>query len=371
MRMPEMDGAAFLGLVRLHWPDTVRLLLTGYADVPSILSAINTGEIYRYITKPWNEQELLSAVRGALERIALEREKRRLEAQVRQQNEALHLLNVELETKVLARTEDLKIANAKLKKNYLNSIKVFSNLMDLRNGDLRGHSRVLADLARRTASNMQLSESVLQEIFVASLLHDIGKIGLSDEILKCPVGLLSKEDLTMYRRHTIWGEMALISQDDMQGVATLIRNHHERFDGQGFPDGLSGSQLSMAAHVLIVAEAYLDLQAGNITKAKLSSSEACVMLARGRGTQFHPEVVDVFLQVVLNAVPVGGAPCRMLPTSDLIPGMEIARELMAQDNIVLLAVDHVLTEKLIHILRLREQRDGVTYMLAIKMDKNS
>jgi hypothetical protein len=95
------------------------------------------------------------------------------------------------------------------------------------------------------------------------------------------------------------------------------------------------------------------------------------MLARGRGTQFHPEVVDVFLQVVMNAVPVGNIPCRMLSTSDLMPGMEIARELLTQENIVLLGVDHVLTEKLIYILRLREQRDGVTYLLAIKMENKS
>ena len=371
MRMPEMDGAAFLDIVRQRWPDTVRLLLTGFADIQSILSAINKGEIYRYITKPWDEQELLLIVRRALERITLERDKRRLEAQVLQQNEALRLLNVELESKVLARTEDLNVANAKLKKNYLNSIKVFSNLMDLRGGNLRGHSRTLADLARRTAANMQLTETALQEIFVAGLLHDVGKIGLSDDILMCPVGRLSKEDMVMYRRHPVWGEMALISQDDMQGVAALIRSHHERYDGQGFPDGLAGAQLSMAAHILIVAEAYLDMQAGNLSKAKLTAAEACAMLARGRGTQFHPEVVDVFLQVALNAVPATQTPCHMLPTAELVPGMVIARDLLTQDNIVLLSAEHVLTDKLIQLLCLREQRDRVTFMVAIKLESKA
>jgi response regulator RpfG family c-di-GMP phosphodiesterase len=285
MRMPEMDGAAFLDIVRQRWPDTVRLLLTGFADIQSILSAINQGEIYRYITKPWDEPELLLIVRRALERIALERDKRRLEAQVRQQNEALRLLNVELESKVLARTEDLNVANAKLKKNYLNSIKVFSNLMDLRGGNLRGHSRMLADLARRTAANMQLAENVQQELFVACLLHDVGKIGLSDDILMCPVGRLSKEDLVMYRRHPVWGEMALISQDDMQGVAALIRSHHERYDGQGFPDGLGGTQLPIAAHILIVAEAYRDMQAGNLSRAKLTGKLTQLLCLREQRDQ--------------------------------------------------------------------------------------
>jgi len=371
MRMPEMDGAAFLQKVRQCWPETVRLLLTGFSDIPSIISAINDGEIYRYITKPWDEQELLLIVRRALEHVALVRDKQRLEIQVRQQNDTLLQLNSELESKVLARTEDLNIANTKLRKNYLNSIKVFSNLMDLRGGDLRGHSRCLADLARRTAANMQLSEVEQQEIFVAGLLHDIGKIGLPDPILICPVGRLPKEDLETYRKHPIWGEMALISQEDMQGVAALIRSHHERYDGKGFPDGLNGSQLSVAAHILIVCEAYLDMQAGNLSKARLSPSEAATLLHHGRGTQFHPEVVDVFLQVALNEVPANQIPCRMLTTSQLKPGMVIAKDLLAHDGIVLLGTEHMLTEKLIRLLILREQRDQVSFTLAIKLESRS
>lgn len=366
MRMPEMDGAAFLDIVRQRWPETVRLLLTGYADISSILSAINNGEIYRYITKPWDELDLLSIVRQSVERIALARDKRNLEQQVREQNAVLRLLNAELESKVLARTEDLNVANGKLKKNYLNSIKVFSNLMDLRNGNLRGHSRVLADLARRTAASMQLSETTQQEIFVAGLMHDIGKIGLPDHILSRPVGLLTKEDLVLYRRHPAWGEIALISQDDMQGVAALIRSHHERYDGYGFPDGLRGEQLSIPAHILIVAEAYLDMLAGNLSKAKLNSEEARALLRHGRGTQFHPEVVDVFLQVIVKAVPLTDIPCRMLGTSDLLPGMVVAKDLITNDGIVLLGPEHMLTEKLIHLLRQRELRDGVEFILAIK-----
>jgi len=369
MRMPEMDGAAFLHTVRQQWPDTVRLLLTGFADIPSIINAINNGEIYRYITKPWDEAELLLTVRRALERIALEQDKRRLQLQVQQQNETLQLLNSALESKVLERTEDLHTANARLKKNYLNSIKAFSNLMDLRSGDLSGHSRMLANLARRTAANMQLPEGVQQEIFVAGLLHDIGKIGLSDSVLARPVGRLGRDDMLLYQRHPGWGEVALMALDDMHGVAALIRAHHERFDGQGFPDGLKGAQLPLAAHILIVAEAYLDMQAGNISEVRLNATEAAAMVARGRGTQFHPEVVDVFLQVALNAVPDTQVPCLSLTTKELVAGMVMARDLFAADGLVLLGADHVLTDKLIALLRQREQRDGVNVVLAIK--KNS
>src|SRR5471032_3066624 len=96
MRMPEMDGARFLAQVRQRWPDTLRLLLTGYSDIQSIQDAINCGEIYRYITKPWDDNHMLLLVRHALERRALEQDKQRLEALTLRQNAQLKALNESL-----------------------------------------------------------------------------------------------------------------------------------------------------------------------------------------------------------------------------------------------------------------------------------
>lgn len=115
MRMPEMDGARFLELVRIRWPDTVRILLTGYADVSSIIEAINRGEIYRYITKPWDDNDMLLLVRDALERKELENEKLRLEELTQRQNDELKALNASLEEKIRERTADLKTANDSLR----------------------------------------------------------------------------------------------------------------------------------------------------------------------------------------------------------------------------------------------------------------
>jgi response regulator RpfG family c-di-GMP phosphodiesterase len=218
---------------------------------------------------------------------------------------------------------------------------------------------------------MQLPELSQQEVFVAGLLHDIGKIGLPDNILLRPVGRLGKEDMLLFQRHPGWGEMALMSLEDMHGVAALIRSHHERFDGQGFPDRLAGAQLPLTAHILIVAEAYLDMQAGNVCEAKLNATEATAMVARGRGSQFHPEVVDVFLQVALNAVPEAQVLCLSLTTAELVAGMVIGRDLLAGGGLVLLSAEHVLTDKLIQLLRQRETRDGVTIMLTIKKSNNA
>ncbi|HEU4375142.1 MAG TPA: response regulator, partial [Telluria sp.] len=156
MRMPEMDGVQFLEQARALCPDTLRLLLTGHADVNQILDAVNRGEIYRYITKPWDDHEMTLVVRHALERKALEQEQRRLEALTVQQNEQLRELNLSLEAKVASRTEELVGSNDKLKRNFLTSIQVFSSLIELRGANLAGHSRRVADLARRIALRLGL-----------------------------------------------------------------------------------------------------------------------------------------------------------------------------------------------------------------------
>jgi response regulator RpfG family c-di-GMP phosphodiesterase len=163
MRMPEMDGSRFLEQVRARWPETIRILLTGYADIASTIDAINKGQIFRYISKPWNDNDILLIVRHALERKELERAKAQLEALTLRQNEELKTLNASLEVKVQARTTELAGANEKLKSSFLTSIKVFANLIDLRENALAGHSRRVADLARKIANKLELSPRDVQD----------------------------------------------------------------------------------------------------------------------------------------------------------------------------------------------------------------
>lgn len=366
MRMPGMSGAQLLEQIRVRWPKTTRVLLTGYADIGSTIAAINSGEVYRYITKPWDDGEVLATAHQIFERHALEDEKTRLEELLRAKNQALMELNETLEEKVAERTSELLQLSQKIKKNYLTSIKVFSNLMEWRGGQLSGHSRRVADLARRTARAMNMAEADQQDAFIAGLMHDIGQIALPDTLLAKPVPKLSDEETAQYRRHAVLGEQALMALDDMQTVSNIIRGHHERHDGLGYPDGLVGEMIPMGACILAVADTYDDLQIGHLSSTPLSAADARSMIARGRGTQFHPEVVDVFLQMLLKAAPVADAPPRMLRTVQLQPGMILARDLLSSEGAVLLAADHVLTAELIKRLRLREGRDDVEMILPIK-----
>lgn len=298
--------------------------------------------------------------------MALEQEKARLEALLVTKNQALTELNETLEEKVAARTNELLQLSQKIKKNYLSSIKVFSNLMEWRGGLLSGHSRRVADLARRTARAMGMSEAEQQDAFIAGLMHDIGQIGLPDALLAKPVPKLSEEEGIQYRRHAALGEQALMALDDMQAVASIIRSHHERHDGLGYPDGLAGGMIPIGAAILAVVDTYDDLQIGHLSSTPLNAADARAMIARGRGTQFHPEVVDVFLQMLLKAAPGVEPPPLMLKTQYLKPGMVLARDFLSTEGAVLLAADHVLTAELIKRLRMREGRDGVELILPIK-----
>lgn len=371
MRMPAMDGAQFLERVRERWPDTIRLLLTGYSDVGSILAAINRGEIYRYITKPWDDNDILLVVRHALERRSLGREKDRLEALTRHQNEELKALNESLEAKVATRTGELKAshdsvvaANDKLKSNFITTIKIFSSMIEMRGGNLAGHSRRVADLARRIAIKMGQEPKQTQEVFIAALLHDIGKIGFSDELLAMAVNTMAGDHLGTFRKHPLRAEQLLMPLEDLRGVAAILHSHMERFDGAGFPDGASGTAIPIGARILALASDYDNLQIGALMQRRVLVEDAKKIVYDSGGKRYDPAVVAAF-RALMDGDPVelpGGLAVR---SSQLVPGMVLARDLVTRDGLMLLSADHVLDLRLIRQVQDFEAKSEV--VLAIQV----
>jgi len=364
MRMPGMDGAQLLEQVHQRWPQALRMLLTGHADMGSTVAAINRGRILRYIAKPWDEHELLGAARDALEWLGLQRDKARLEALTARQNEELRVLNDELEARVQARTQELAQANERLRRNYLNSIKVFSNLLELRGDQFAGHGRRVAAHARRIAREFGLHEDEVVQVFVAGLLHDIGLIGMHDGLLAKPLSQFSPEELAAYRQHPLQAEHSLMALDDMQPVVALIRAHHERWDGQGYPAQLAGDAIPLGARILAVAEAYEDYQSGHLTEARCSAAEALVLLRHGAGTQFDPQVVQVFLHLL---EPRPAAPTSLALATDAVePEMVLAADLVSSRGILMLTAGQRLTASLIARIREFEAREGGQLTLQVR-----
>ncbi|HSI60926.1 MAG TPA: HD domain-containing phosphohydrolase [Ideonella sp.] len=365
MRMPGMDGAQLLERVHARWPQSIRVLLTGHADMSSTVAAINRGRIFRYLHKPWDETELQATVRQGLDMLALEREKCRLEELTRRQNAELHDANVLLEQRVEARTAELSEAHTRLKRNYLTSIKVFSGLLELRAGRLAGHGRRVADTARQIARAMERSEDEVQQIFVAALLHDIGQIGSPDALLGKPFSRYDPAEIALYQRHTAIGEQALMPLEDMQPVSALIRSHHERFDGNGFPDRIAGNAIPLGARILSIADAFDDLQNGHLTETTLTITEARTLLRHGRSTQFDPEVLDVFLHITEPERPKAVAEV-LVASMALEAGMVLARDLISTTGVLMLTAGHVLTPSLIRRICEFEAREGGKLQIYIK-----
>jgi len=375
MRMPEMDGAKFLEQVRNRWPQITRILLTGYADVTSTIEAINRGEIYRYISKPWDDNDLTLIIRDALERRRLQSENTRLLALTQAQNEELKSLNAGLEDKVRERTAEieqvnsfLNLANDRLKQNFLVSIKTFSGLMELRGGVMAGHSRRVADLSRKLAAKLGVDAKSQQDIFFAALFHDIGKIGFSDALLARPVSKMNGDDMWSYRKHPLAGEAALMPLDELKEAARLIRAHHESFDGQGFPDGLQGLAIPLGARILAVVNDYDGLQIGTLAEKRMSPDEAKAMIAQMRNKRYDPQVVDAFIELLGGLAQETGRE-QAVVAADLQTGMVLARDLIGRDGVLLLAADYVLDALLVKQIQDYARRDGGVVTLHIRTDK--
>ena len=375
MRMPEMDGARFLEQVRSRWPTTIRILLTGYADVTSTIDAINRGEIYRYIAKPWDDNDLMLIVRDALERRRLQGENDRLLALTQAQNEELKDFNASLENKVRQRTAEieqinsfLNLANDKLKQNFLVSIKMFSGLMELRGGSMAGHSRRVADLARKLAVKLGVDAKDQQDTFFAALLHDVGKIGFPDALLTRPVSRMNGEDLAHYRRHAIAGESALMPLDELKDVSKIVRAHHERFDGQGFPDGLEGLNIPQGARILSVVNDYDGLQIGTLSEKRMSAEEAKALIVQSRGKRYDPQIVDVFI-ALLGGLAHEVVREKAVSHPDLKVGMVLARDLLSREGALLLSADFLLDTALIKQIQDYAHRENTVVSVYIRTDK--
>ena len=371
MRMPNMDGAQFLEAARQHDPGIVRILLTGYADISATIAAINRGEIHRYIAKPWDDHDLLLVVQEALTRRDLEHQNTRLQALTQAQNDELKVLNHTLEARVAARTAELAQVNdmlttafEDLSGNFTLALTVFSGLMEMRQGGIAGHSRRVAALVKRVCARLPLDSGSQQDIYLAALLHDIGKIGFPDKMLGKPVSALGPEELSRYRRHPLDGEAALMPLARLHGAARMIRQHHERVDGHGFPDGLAGDEIVLGARIIAVVSDYDDLIHGGIAEQHYTPEMALRTLRGCVDSRYDRPVFEAFVEAL--------AEVQTEPTLDVVvevkalaPGMILAQDLLAPTGAILLAAGYVFDTHVIRRLSEFGARENLKFTLRI------
>ncbi len=364
-RMPGLSGVDLLEQAKAITPNALRILLTGYADIKASIDAINRGGAYRYITKPWKDDELVQIIKEALERYALIKENKRLAEIVKKQNEELKRWNSQLEYFVQEQTieiqkknEELQRVNERLEKNFKSSIQAFSNLLELRDTGSGSHSRNVAELSVKTAMAMGLNDEI-ESITIASLLHDIGKIGIPDILIQKNINEMDDEEMEVYKQHPVRGQTAIDLIEDLRNAGLLIRHHHECCNGSGFPDKLYGDKIPLGSRIIAIAD-FVDrtirqFDGDNAVELTLK------MLKEELGKKFDHALYDL-----INA-PVREIYNRNLPQTkmiemelhpkDLKEGMIVSKDVRSGTGLLLLSKGIRLDEKNIQALRHSYQMD--------------
>ncbi len=374
MRMPEMDGAEFLKRAHQTHPDTPKILLTGYADIASTISAINDAHLYLYAAKPWDDHDLKLVIKRAAEQRKLIQQKDYFEEQLQQKNAQLAELNNSLEQRVIAKTEELRQTNLflesahkELKDSYSNSIEVFSNLVELRGDRVAGHSKRVAQLARELAKLHGCNTEETDTVYFAGLLHEIGKIGLPDKLINKPECELSNNEKQVYETYAALGQTVIMGIDALADTGLLIRSHHEQFDGKGFPDRLHAEKIPLGSRIIAIANDYDDLIHTKKIGKVLNKEDAKNYIIKHKNTKYDPKLVDTFCE---NIVQLEGALSDSdeiaVALDDLKPGMTLTRDVLTPDGIMLLSQGHQISAALVERLKSWGSKTGISSTFYVK-----
>jgi response regulator RpfG family c-di-GMP phosphodiesterase len=297
MRMPGKDGAWLRDRLHEARPDTAIIMLTAFGDTEAAVEALHKGAT-DYLLKPPRVTDLIRAIEQALS-------KRRLE-QARQR------YRTSLERRVRDRTAELQQALQDLETTYSTTLWALVAALDAREQEVSNHSQRVVRFTLAIAGRLGFAEKDLPDLGRGALLHDIGKIGITDSILLKP-GKLTDQEWTVMRTHPQIGFDILKAIPFLGAPADIVLSHQERFDGKGYPRGLSGDALPLGARIFVVADTYDAITSDRPYRKRQTSEAARAEISRCSGTQFDPRCVEAFLSIPVTelealARPTAGPP---------------------------------------------------------------
>lgn len=394
-RMPGMTGAEFLEKAKKIFPNGIRFLLTGYSDMDAVVDAVNKGRIHRYITKPWNGEDLILQVRHGLEQYELVVENRRLLSLTKKQNRQLEELNHNLEQKVeerskeiIMKNKELSRLNKELESNLYNTVRAFASLAELHAPGLAGHGRRVSLLSREVAELMELSDEEVTQIEIAALLHDIGKLGLPEKLMNYEEKKWTPEEEALFKRHPEEGQSIVRFINKLDNVGLLIRSHHERYDGQGYPDQLSEISIPTGSKIIAVANVYdriVNLRVNiesyikdfskdkettqdHLSEEELVGQVAAHHIKQRAFTSFDPDVVKVFLEL-LKRKGTSFKREKEISVEALEQDMVLSRPLYSSKGRFLLPHGTTLTSDFIQKLKTLHERAPISEKVYVSVDQ--
>jgi response regulator RpfG family c-di-GMP phosphodiesterase len=279
--MGGMSGLELIPRVRELSPDTVVIMISGVQTVESAINALRAGA-FDYVMKPFDLHHVEAAVSRALEHHFLRVEKRRYETY--------------LEEMVAQRTQELDGALRSLGNAYRTTLKALTAALETRDSETHGHSERVVNFSLRLGRELTLDGEGMRSLEFGSLLHDIGKIGVPDAILRKPAKLTEGEWESM-REHPVHGQKILRGIEFLEGAARVVAQHHEKWDGSGYPLGLRGEEIDLNARIFAVADAFDAITSDRVYRAGRSYEAALEELETFAGRQFDPRVVEAFRHI--------------------------------------------------------------------------
>lgn len=259
--MPKMNGIEFLKNVKKRCPDTVSILLTGYADKENAIKSINEVGLYYYLEKPWDNNDLIKVVKNGLEKKELKDDLEKKYRELEESNNEITRLYELLKCDYNKETESTK-----------NLVITLANVIEAKDKYTDGHTRRVGAISKRLGEKLGLSEDSLNDLEIAGIIHDIGKVGVPESILNKP-GKLTSEEFEIIKKHSEIGETILRPLGSLEKCLKPVRNHHEKLNGSGYPDGLEDKDITIETRIIGVADIFDALYSDRSYRDKLPISK--------------------------------------------------------------------------------------------------
>lgn len=263
-KMPEMEGTEFFKQISENYPNIIKILLTGHSNIDILIDAINECHLFQYILKPFEPEQLCMIVESGIKKFELSQTK----------------------TQIVKDLSEL----------FYKTIKSIAYALDAKDEYTHGHSLRVTLYSLALAKKMNLSEETLEEIETTGLLHDIGKIAIPDKILLKP-GKLTDEEFAVIKKHPEMGKKLVDSIEKLNIVSSWLKSHHERYDGKGYPDGLAGEAIPISSRIIAIADTYDAMTSTRSYRKALSHEEAIEEIKRCSGSQFDPNLTELFISI--------------------------------------------------------------------------